>query len=192
MSTITVSSARPVGRNVGKRIAALRLERGLTLEVLAKGTGLTPSYLSRLERGLTSISVDNLRNVAHFLGVEMVHFFGSEESQKAIVTRKGKGTPLVIAGTDVYGESLVTTTRSVLQATLYRTPPGEGRLTGFSHAGQEFVFILRGRLRYSVGESKFELASGDSIWHPSTEPHAWSNIGKTPAISMHVNTPPVW
>jgi transcriptional regulator with XRE-family HTH domain len=177
---------------VGERIAALRSERRLTLETLASRTGLTPSFLSKLERGRTSISVDNLRTVAHFLGVEMRHFFDREEPQLAVVKRKGRGMPLGIANTTAFGESLVTTARSTLQATLYRTPPGEGRRSGFAHPGEEFVYVLRGRVRYWAGTAEFLLDAGDSVWHRSSEPHRWQNVGKLTAITLHVNTPPVW
>jgi transcriptional regulator with XRE-family HTH domain len=183
---------RPIGKQVGERIAGLRKKRGLTLEDLDRGTGLTRSYLSKLERGRTSISVDNLRTVAHYLGVEMVYFFERDGRSSAIVTRKGEGAPLVIGGSQATGESLVTTTRSTLQATLYQSPPGQGRATGFSHVGEEFVFVIKGRIRYVVGDNEFLLKAGDSIWHLSSEPHRWLNPARTPALSLHVNTPPVW
>jgi transcriptional regulator with XRE-family HTH domain len=186
------ASAKPVGRLVGERIAALRLDKRLTLDALAAGTGLTTSFLSKLERGRTSISVDNLRSISHFLGVEMVHFFEQTAPSSAVVIRKGEGTPLTIANTDAFGRSLITTTRSTLQATLYSTPPGQGRSVGFSHRGEEFVFLIRRRLLYAVGGAEYRLDAGDSLWHRSTEPHRWSCLGRTTALSLHVNTPPVW
>jgi transcriptional regulator with XRE-family HTH domain len=177
---------------VGQRIAALRLEKGLTLDTLASGTGLATSFLSKLERGQTSISVDNLRSVAHFLGVEMVHFFEQDARSTAIVTRRGEGPPLKVGKTDAFGESLVSSTRSTLQATLYRTPAGQGRSEGFSHPGEEFVYVIKGRVRYFVGGADYDLGPGDSIWHRSSEPHGWKSLGPAPALTLHVNTPPVW
>jgi mannose-6-phosphate isomerase-like protein (cupin superfamily) len=54
------------------------------------------------------------------------------------------------------------------------------------------VFILRGTLHYFVGEQQFQLRAGDCLWHHSTEPHRWTNEGRADAVSLHVNTPPVW
>jgi len=183
---------RPVGREVGRRISALRKEKRLTLEALSSGTGLGVSFLSKLERGQTSISVDNLREVAHFLGVEMVHFFSDAERSSALVTRRGEGTPLQIADTQAVGESLIVTTSSTLQATVYSTPVGQGRSRGFSHPGEELVYVLKGRIRYTVGDQEYELGAGDTIWHKSSEPHGWRSLGRTPSLTLHVNTPPVW
>ncbi len=184
--------ARPVGREVGRRIAALRKDKRLTLEALAAGTGLTVSFLSKLERGRTSISVDNLRDVAHFLGVEMVHFFHGPERSSAIVTRKGKGTPLQIANTDAVGEALIATMSGSLQATLYSTPKGQGRAKGFSHPGEELVYVIKGRVRFFVGDHEYVLSAGDSIWFRSAEPHGWRAVGSTTAVTLNVNSPPVW
>jgi transcriptional regulator with XRE-family HTH domain len=183
---------RPVGKLVGEAIAKLRRRRKLTLEALANGTGLTPSFLSKLERGQTSISVDNLRDIASFLGVEMVHFFSQGDGDRAIVTRRGGGPPLVVPNTNAVGLSLIRSTRSTLQATLYRTPRHQGRLTGFAHPGEEFVYVVCGRIRYWVAEQEYVLKAGDSIWHPSSEPHRWKNIGSPVAVTLHVNSPPVW
>ena len=184
--------ARPVGREVGRRIAALRKDKRLTLEALAAGTGLNVSFLSKLERGQTSISVDNLREVAHFLGVEMVHFFSGPEKSSAIVTRKGKGMPLQIANTHAVGEALIATMSGSLQATLYSTPKGQGRAKGFSHSGEELVYVMKGRVRFFVGDHEHILNVGDSIWFRSAEPHGWRVIGSTTAVTLHVNSPPVW
>jgi quercetin dioxygenase-like cupin family protein len=79
-----------------------------------------------------------------------------------------------------------------LQATLYRTPAGEGRAAYFSHPGDEFVLVIRGSIRYWVGSAPFELNTGDSLWHRSAEPHGWENAGQVDAVTLHVNTPPVW
>ena len=185
-------SVRPVGKDIGERISLLRRERRLSLEALAAGTGLTASYLSKLERGRTSISVDNLRNVAHFLSVEMVYFFEREESSSAVVMRGGTGPPLALSSNSAFGESLVTTKHSTLQATLYQSPCGEGRAAGFSHPGEEFVHVIRGQLRYWVGSREFLLSEGDSLWHRSYEPHSWQCVSKNAALTLNVNTPPVW
>lgn len=185
--------SRSVGKLVGERILTLRLEKGMSLGTLARGTGLTPSFLSKLERGHTSISVDNLRSVAQFLDVEMVSLFQPENESKAVLIPKGSGTPLRVGRTGTFGESLIRNPRSTLQATLYRTPPGEGRpAEGFAHRGEEMVFVLRGRCRYYAGSSVFELREGDALWHLSTEPHGWMNTGRKTSVTLHVNTPPFW
>ncbi len=56
----------------GKRLRESRKVRRISLEQLSRGTELSVSFLSRLERGQVNISVDNLKKIANFLGIRMV------------------------------------------------------------------------------------------------------------------------
>ena len=49
------------------------------------------------------------------------------------------------------------------------------------HAGQEFGYVLSGRLTIRVGFDTHELGPGDSISFPATTPHRLSNDGPEPA-----------
>ena len=75
---------------VGKRIKIVRQRNGLTQEQLAEQIGLSPKYISGIERGVENPTMDILIRVAKMLGVEPYDLFlfgESEESEKAL--RKG-------------------------------------------------------------------------------------------------------
>jgi quercetin dioxygenase-like cupin family protein len=46
-----------------------------------------------------------------------------------------------------------------------------------THPGQEFDYVLEGRLLISVGGHEEELGPGDSIYYDSNEPHGMKAIG---------------
>jgi len=75
---------------LGARLRRLRREHGCTLQDVSNGSGLTPSFLSRLERGIVNISVGNLRKVAAFFGVPITFFFTEELSPRGLVVRAGE------------------------------------------------------------------------------------------------------
>jgi quercetin dioxygenase-like cupin family protein len=52
------------------------------------------------------------------------------------------------------------------------------------HAGQEFGYLLSGRLRVDVGFERHQLGPGDSISFPATTPHRLSNDGPDPARAV--------
>lgn len=54
---------------VGKRIKRLRQSQNLTVQELAKRSGVSPGYLSEVERGIPAVSLDKLRQIAEGLGV---------------------------------------------------------------------------------------------------------------------------
>ena len=79
-----------IKRAVGKRIKIVRQRSGLTQDQLAEQVGLSPKYISGIERGVENPTMDILIRVAKMLGVEPYDLFlfgESEESEKAL--RKG-------------------------------------------------------------------------------------------------------
>ena len=179
---------------LGRRIRGLRQSHGQSLAELARGVGLTESFLSRLERGQTGVTVDNLRKIASFWNIEIVDLLQRETGPKPLVMRSGEGPALQAeanGGLQARAETLIPRAGAALQATLYRTEEGSGRFEPFSHAGEEIVFVVSGQVRYFVSGEVHELGEGDSIWHSSESPHRWEALGGD-SVTLHVNTPPAW
>jgi transcriptional regulator with XRE-family HTH domain len=180
---------------LGRRIREIRQARRQSLSEVAAGADLTVSFLSRLERGLTGVTVEKLRRLAVYWGLEIVHLFDRDQGPRPLVTRAGQGPALELSGPGprqaARSESLVPKVGAALQATLYRTAAGAGRSEPFSHPGEEFVMVINGSVTYTVGRDTFQLGEGDAIWHPSTFAHGWT-AGSAGAVTLHVNTPQVW
>ncbi len=64
------------GRHVGRRIAEIRKQKGMTQEYIASLFGRTPQWLSNIEREIRPISADELAKLAVILEVEPGIFFG--------------------------------------------------------------------------------------------------------------------
>ena len=62
----------------------------------------------------------------------------------------------------------------------------------YKHDGEEIHLILNGEIEYWVGERKFVMREGDTLWHRSDLPHRAKNIGKGKAIYLTVGTPPTF
>jgi transcriptional regulator with XRE-family HTH domain len=178
---------------LGERLRTIRQLRGLTLKEVAEGTGLTTSFLSRLERGQTGVTVESLIRLADVYGVPMVDFFDHQPVADSLLIPSGTSMPLNVGTTPsgATSESLIPRSGAQLQATLYRTPPLGSRPESFVHAGEEFVFVIEGSMTYFVGAQQYEAQAGDGIWHRSTEAHRWT-AGPDGAVTLHVNTPPYW
>ena len=64
--------------NVGKKIKCYRKAQKYTLKTLAEKTGLSIGFLSQLERGMTTIAIDSLFNLANVLDVDIMDFFDGD------------------------------------------------------------------------------------------------------------------
>jgi mannose-6-phosphate isomerase-like protein (cupin superfamily) len=80
---------------------------------------------------------------------------------------------------------------NVMDCVLIRIAPGGGGGGAYAHEGEEFVFVLSGRLAMTIdGLDHYELKAGDSLYFKSTSPHAWNNPGRIESRVLWVNTPP--
>ena len=84
----------------GNRIRARRQELGLSLRELAEQVGLTASFLSQIERDLTSPSIESLRKISDALEVPIFHFL-LEVDKKSPVVRRGERLTLTLPNSDL-------------------------------------------------------------------------------------------
>src|SRR5271155_5357718 len=87
-------------RQVGENIRAIRQASKASLTEVAKRAGMTKSTLSKIENGQTSSPISTLVAVAAAMGVHLAEFFREAGGDpRYILTRKGKGKPIVRDGT---------------------------------------------------------------------------------------------
>jgi len=175
--------------DVGLRIRSLRRARDFTLEQLSEQTGLSISYLSQIENGHANINLRILRDLAQALGVPMIDFLVTDEQPDVYVVRvSDRRSYLLKSGST---ESLLyAQQRPNLEATLMDLPPGTSSGAPNSHPGEEFTYVLKGRIRIGIGENRtFDLNAGDIIYYRSSYPHWWENPFDTHAQALITNTP---
>jgi quercetin dioxygenase-like cupin family protein len=73
-----------------------------------------------------------------------------------------------------------------------RVPPGSNVPPPHSHsANEELVYVLEGRLRYTVGSETRDLGPGETMATPRGVAHAFSNPHALPARALVINTPDI-
>lgn len=68
-------------KQVGSRVSVLRKNAKLTQTDLAEAASLSKDFISRLERGITGVSVENLAAIAQKLGVPLKEVFNFDDAQ---------------------------------------------------------------------------------------------------------------
>lgn len=163
---------------IGEKVKKLRQDLGLSLNQISDRTNLSATYLSRFERGVVPINVDNLEKVCSALGVEISYFIGSPRNSGDVIIRKyERQVGLKDERCIHYNLSNIEDTCTFLPRyvdLLPQTDYGEG-VHSFPHEGEEFVYVLKGILQLWVGGIKYELGAGDSAHYKSTIPHRWVN-----------------
>lgn len=176
--------------DLGQYLKVLRQERGLTLAQLGDQVGLSASYLSQVERGVTMPSLPRLAELARTLGVD-VHTFFQEDAAPPCVVRHHQGRSLVEVP-DVSVELLSPDlSEQEIVPYLLTCQPGAARGPLPRHPGEEFGFVLQGQLTVTVGEEVFLLQAGDSIHFQAAQPHAWRNEEREECVVLWAISPPL-
>jgi transcriptional regulator with XRE-family HTH domain len=164
-------TSAPESRAGGASLKFLRVQSGMTLEQLAADSGLTRSYLSKVERGLSNPSIGAAMTIAKALGVPVERLFGKSTEREAVtITRANGGN----AGDPATFLSLVagTNPERIMRAFIVRPgrKPGRGRIMSH-HEGEEILFVLSGRIEMQLGRRRETLNVGDCVQFDSTIPH---------------------
>lgn len=173
---------------VGEKIKQFRETKGLSLQDLADRTGFSPAFISQIENHLISPPLGALIKIAHGLELEIGKFFDQSGTAPFTIVRKHerKPTSRVASKEGVrYGysyESLAPDKiNRKMEPFLVTLEPGAKKGLPYSHEGEEFLFVLEGRVEIQLGNYTDILEPGDSIYYDSTVPHRVSSADDTPA-----------
>ncbi|CDR05726.1 helix-turn-helix domain-containing protein [Streptomyces iranensis] len=155
---------------VAPRLRDLRRRSGLTLEAAAHRVGLSPAHLSRLETGRRQPSLPMLLALARTYGTTVSDLLGEVPAERDPVVRADRMEAQEAGGWTYWqaGGSgramqalrLHVPERSAAQEDLVRVHPGE-----------EWLYVLGGRLRLTLGEAVHALSAGDAAHFDSLTPH---------------------
>ncbi|MDT0442374.1 helix-turn-helix domain-containing protein [Streptomyces johnsoniae] len=154
---------------VAGRLRQQRRRAGLTLEAAAAMAGLSPAHLSRLETGHRQPSLPMLLGLARTYGTTVSGLLGETGAAPDPVVRAGR-VPARETGGWSYRRAGVP--GRAMQALRVHVPHGggQGDLVRV-HPGEEWLYVLRGRLRLFLGRSEHLLDEGDSAHFDSLTPH---------------------
>ncbi|MGW4894549.1 helix-turn-helix domain-containing protein [Kitasatospora sp. NPDC004240] len=172
------------------RLRVLRKQNRLSLEALAAQVGVTKSYLSKVERGISDPSISTALKLAHALNVDVGRLFSDEvEPELVTVVRAGERTTIAAGagpGAPHY-EGIATGLSGKQMVPFMMYPPTDAAGSPFkSHAGEEFFFVHAGTAELEFPERTVELGPGDSVYFNSALPHRCRSTGPEPAAILVV------
>ncbi|MBI9048672.1 MAG: cupin domain-containing protein [Anaerolineaceae bacterium] len=165
--------------DVGRRLNALRLERGFSIRTLAAKSGLAVNTLSLIENGKTSPSVSTLHQLAIAMQIPITSFFEPPiEKEKVLFSKPDQRRKMQFNETLL--EDLGTCLPNwAVQPMLVTLKPGAGSGDPvIVHTGYEFAYCLEGTIQYEVHNEGYILTPGCSLLFEAHLPHQWKNISE--------------
>ena len=177
-----------VNSYIGERIRNLRNRNGLTQQELADRTELTKGFISQLERGQVSASVVTLFDLIECLGTTPAEVFRQEEEKVVFseneyfekIDDAGNSRQWIVPSAQKYQmEPLLVTIRP--HGVLEEDKP---------HTGEEFGFVISGKINLYLGEKVYHAKAGESFYYQADQKHHISNPGSRPAKLLWISSPP--
>jgi len=183
------------GLKIGQRVKALREKQNFTLQDIAAKTGLAKSLLSEVESGEVMPHVSTLLKLAKVLNVGMASFFEDAEAvERVSVTRKGervriKRRPHHHEGKWITFTSTLETKKpgKHMEPFLVEFMPMETTEMVFTnHEGEEFHYVLEGKLEFRTDDRVEVLEPGDAIYFESDQNHSFRSLIEKPSRAVVV------
>ncbi|WP_245153349.1 helix-turn-helix domain-containing protein [Allopusillimonas ginsengisoli] len=176
---------------LGERLSSFRKLNGLSLEQVAARADISKSYLSKLERGLSSPTIGTLLKLGQALGRSAEQLIGETAEDDDIVLVKAQDRVPFTRSNEregyVYEAIAATRTRKAM-APFIMSPPSivdeKTELAG--HAGEELIFLVSGVMEVIFAERVVRLEAGDSLYFNASIPHRSRSLGKRPAKALVV------
>lgn len=176
--------------SIGMKIKDLRISKGLTQEELADRCELSKGFISQLERDLTSPSIATLTDILQILGQSLGEFFQDDEPEQ------------LVFGADDYFEKtdeklgnriewlIPSAQKNMMEAIRLTLEPGGKTYPDVPHEGEEFGFVLEGKITIHFNHHHYTAGRGDSFYLRPDKSHYIENHGKKKAVILWISTPP--
>jgi transcriptional regulator with XRE-family HTH domain len=166
----------------------LRQERGWTLDELAERSGLSKSYLSRLESGDRHVSIAAALSLARVFQVSLASLFEPAEAEPCVVVRAGETAAQSAKGLSYWPLSRPSPEFRLqpLRVIVPANRPGDEHQR---HDGEEWVYVLSGAVQLSLGGQLHLLGAGDAAHFDARVPHRLNATGGADAEVLLVAVP---
>jgi len=174
---------------IGAQLRAARLAARMSMADVADKAGLTKGFVSKLERGLTNVSVASLIRLCNALGVSVGSLFRASTGE---LIRRDAYPTIDFGGTRMREYLLTPAGEKRVQAILSEIQPGGG--SGDEPyalpADVEFALVLAGQLDITVAGEQMTLREGDALTFPGNAEHTFrAAIGTGPTRVLWVFSP---
>ena len=181
----------PLEKKIARKLIQLRRENELTLSELSERSGLTESFLSRVENMKASVSIAKLAKLAEAYVLPVSAFFeGEADDTRCQITRSGKGAKIRLRGSRGIDVQLLArkVKRKMMEPILVNVSTARPDAPMQAHEGEEFMYVLEGHCRFYHGTEIHDLETGDAVYFDSAISHRIEPLDQSPSHLLSVVT----
>ena len=190
----TRAATSAVSTDIGRDIRAIRQSRGMTLTEMSASLGRSIGFLSQVERGISSLSTEELRQVAQLFGVPVSWFLvlsDVSEAERGLITRSGLRRMSGATGDGLVEELLSPDLGGSYEMIRSVFAPGARLEKPVRRMTEETAYLVSGKLDIRIGDHFFTVQAGD-CFRFKEEKFSWENNYDEPAVALWVISPPIY
>jgi transcriptional regulator with XRE-family HTH domain len=177
---------------LGDRVRGLRRDHDMTLAQLAKKSGISAATLSKLENGLTGLTLDNVIRLAAAFGMPVSMLLNEPDPRTGAVSVSHEGSEQ-FHDVDQLGFHVLHYDLPLQRNVFWRVRVKAHSLKAFgpfhAHPGEEFFYVLSGRVKFHLrGRDPIVLKVGESVQFDSAIEHAYVSSSRADAVILMSNT----
>jgi DNA-binding transcriptional MerR regulator/mannose-6-phosphate isomerase-like protein (cupin superfamily) len=171
------------------RLENLRRSRNLTLDEVSRKIGVSTDAVAAIEQG-KALPFALLQKLSEVYETSVLSFFDTEGERGKLVRRKDRR--ILKSGPAVQME-LLAVGATLMEPHLMRFAPRTNSGGCYRHQGEEFLYILQGKLEIWLDEiERYVLEPGDSLYFKSTQEHRWCTLTDSECLVLWINSPPTF
>lgn len=172
-------------KKVALRIRELREIEGSTTHEMAALFKIPHETYLEYESGSSDMPISFLSEAAAHFGIQVYELLSGQGAKLRIyqVVRGGKGLPIERSQQYDYQHLAYNFAGNKVLPLLVTVAPRKDNEKPSTnvHKGQEFDYVLEGRMLITIGGKEEILEAGDSVYYDSTYPHGMIALGDAPA-----------
>ncbi len=170
--------AAELGRGVAENLRQRRKARSMSLDDLARASGVSRAALSQIETCKSNPTLGVLWKIAVGLGIPFAELIGAPRGGVSVLRRADAQILRSVDG-KLESRALAPAGASSTVELYELRLSARSTHTSEPHAAgtREVLVVLSGVARIQVDDESFELQAGDSIAFPADRPHAYENHG---------------
>ena len=174
---------------IPKRIKELREILDISAEMMADNLAIPLEDYQKFETGEKDIPIGTLYEIAIILDTDATVLLTGDTPRMNTysVVRKGEGVSVDRYKGYQYESLAFNFMNRSMEPMLVTLEKKETEPALVIHGGQEFNYVLEGRLKVTVGKNVFVLEPGDSIYFNPTVPHGQAAIEETTKFLTVIN-----
>ncbi len=166
-------------KDIGMRLSFMREEVELSVEEMASKLGVDVDTYCAYERGEMDFSFSFMYNAAEVLGIDVSDLISGNAPTLSMccMVKKGEGYSVKREDEYDYKHLAYTFRNKKAEPFLVTITPEDTPPVMHGHEGQEFNYVISGKMKLYIGDISYELSKGDSVYFDSSVPHAEVAMG---------------